>query len=108
MKPNEYFLEKIPNLVRLACSHLPEDVIFAFFFEDTDEEGEWQVRRMGDDILVGPIDDAPKDCELRCSPSVLFEILSGTLNPRRAFLDGRLRVCGDIGLALRLQDFIAA
>ena len=108
MRPSEYFKEKIPHLVRLAGRQLPEEVVFAFFFDDTEEGGEWQVRRFGEEIIVGPIDDNPKDCELRCSPNVLFDILSGKLNPRRAFLDGRLRVTGDIGLALCLQNFIAA
>ena len=108
MKSVNFFKQRIPYLVRMAGRSLPEEVVFAFFFEDVDHGGEWQVKRAGDQIIVGPIDESPKDCELRCAPGVLSEILSGDLNPRRAFLDGRLRVSGDIGLALCLQDFIAA
>lgn len=108
MKHDDFFKKKIHHLVRLAGRRLPEEVVFAFFFEDVENGAEWQVKRTGDEIIVGPIDETPKDCELRCAFSVLLQILSGNLNPRRAFLDGRLRVNGDIGLALCLQDFIAA
>ena len=105
MKPRDFFEHHMPGLMRMAFNNLPDTVTFAFFLEDS---GSWQVERIGGSIWVGPIDQKPKDCELHCSSSVFFEIVSGVLNPRRAFLDGRLRLQGDLGLALRLQDVLIA
>ena len=102
-----FFETKMPNIIRSVSHSLPDSVVFAFFVEGK-SGGAWQVNRSGGSIWVGPITDEPKDCELRCSPEVFLAIVSGTLNPRRAFLDGRLLLLGDIGLALCLQDVLAA
>lgn len=83
---------------------LPEQVVFAFFLE----EQSWQLNRKGENVFVGPITEDPKDCEFHCSREVFSQIISGTLKPAKAFLDGRLRLQGDLGLALLLQRILVA
>ena len=102
-----FFEHKVPEIIRSISHSLPENVVFAFVLEGQ-TGGAWQVNRCGGSIWVGPLNDDPKDCELHCSSEVFYAIVSGTLNPRRAFLDGRLLLLGDIGLALCLQDVLAA
>jgi putative sterol carrier protein len=46
--------------------------------------------------------DGPADCTLTADSDTFEAILNGDLNPTAAFMGGRLRVAGDMGLALRL------
>ena len=91
----------------LIGTRLPQDVTFAFVLTG-ESGGSWQVQRKNGSFSIGPIDQQPKDCELHCSSGVFFQILSGKLNPRRAWLDGRLNLIGDVGLAIRLQEALVA
>jgi acyl-CoA dehydrogenase len=51
-------------------------------------------------IIEGPA-DAP--CTLQVEPADLQALLSGQLNPMNAFLSGKVRVHGDMNVALQLQ-----
>ena len=53
--------------------------------------------------VVRPTAQKYNDCEFHCSDQILAELCRGTLNPIRAFLDGRLLIYGDVGLALLLH-----
>lgn len=104
MSPETFFSQRLPETVNSVLDSLPEHVVFAFFLDDK----AWQLHRSGADVRVGPITEIPKDCEFHCTTEVFSQIISGTLNPARAFLDGRLRLQGDLGLALRLQKVLVA
>ncbi|MBW7837713.1 MAG: SCP2 sterol-binding domain-containing protein [Sphingomonadales bacterium] len=63
----------------------------------------------GNDILI--IDgatisqeDGPADVTLTLSQADLSSILSGDLNPQMAFMTGRLKVAGDMSLAMQLAS----
>ena len=99
----EFFERKIPEMIRLGAARFPSEVVLSFVLEGHGG-GAWQVCRKGRRIQVGPVDDRPKDCEMRCSSKVFWEMMSGHLSPQRAFFEGRLHLQGDIGLALRLHD----
>ena len=99
-----FFVQLLPQTMPKVMDQLPENVVFAFFLEDE----AWQLNRDGEDVYVGPVTEVPKDCEFHCSKEVFKEIIEGVLNPTRAFLDGRLRLQGDLGLALELQKILAA
>jgi putative sterol carrier protein len=47
------------------------------------------------------IDDGDADCVLTASRETFEGMLSGDLDPTSAFMSGRLRVDGDMGLAMR-------
>ena len=104
MNPEIFFLQQLPQTMTKVMDRLPEQVIFAFFLEDES----WQLNREGEDVYVGPITEEPKDCEFHCSRDVFSQIISGSLKPAKAFLDGRLRLQGDLGLALHLQRILVA
>lgn len=44
---------------------------------------------------------------IEMSASDFMEMLAGRLGPAAAYMSGRLRVHGDIGLAMRLQAFLS-
>jgi len=100
----EQFIKQLPQNITEVLDLLPQEVVFAFFLE---EQG-WQLHRMGAQVYVGPVTEDPKDCEFHCSREVFMQIISGALKPARAFLDGRLRLQGDLGLALHLQRVLVA
>lgn len=45
----------------------------------------------------------PFDCSLSISKQDFMQILQGDLNPQAAFLQGKIKLSGDITLALKLE-----
>ena len=83
-------------------SVLPEGAVVAIHV-DGPGGGAWQI----DQTRLGPVDDAPKDCTIHCTANDFMAILSGQLGAKEAFLAGRLRIVGDVGLAVKLRDLVA-
>ncbi len=52
-------------------------------------------------------DDAPADCTMTASSETFQGILDGTINPTSAFMTGRLKVEGDMGLAMKLGSVLS-
>jgi putative sterol carrier protein len=48
--------------------------------------------------------DRDTDCTISLSADTLGEMMSGELNPTTAFMTGRIKVSGDMGVALKLQS----
>ena len=80
-------------------SLLPEGVTVLV---EVDGAGSWQIDG-GLPLAMRTPTLRPKDLVLRCSPGDFALLLDGTLDARAAFYDGRLRLEGDVGIALRLQ-----
>ena len=67
-------------------------------------EGEGTVRV---DENGASADDGPADCTMFASSDTFREIMDGELNPTNAFMSGRLRIEGDMGLAMKLGSLLA-
>jgi putative sterol carrier protein len=65
--------------------------------------GTWTLRRLGDHIEIEREAKPPIDTRLTCSVEDFNELVGGRLDATRAFLQGRLRVEGDVGLILELH-----
>ena len=50
--------------------------------------------------------DAPVDCTIKVSRSDLEELIAGELNPTMAFMSGKLKVEGDMSVAMALSQVI--
>ncbi len=67
---------------------------------------------MGPDGLIriaGPVvdnTDGPADCTIHVSRADFEQIATGELDPTAAFMAGKLRVDGDVGVAMALQSVI--
>ncbi len=81
---------------RLAGGGLDGSVKFAI-------EGEGAVRIDG---TGARIDDGEADCTLFASRETFQALLGGDLDPTAAFMSGRLRIEGDMGLAMRLGSLL--
>jgi putative sterol carrier protein len=49
-------------------------------------------------------EDKPADCTVRIAKDDLDAMLSGDLNPMNAFMSGKLKIEGDMGVAMKLQS----
>ena len=52
-------------------------------------------------------EDKPADCTLKMSKADFEEMAQGRLDPTMAFMSGKLRVEGDMGVAMKLQPLLA-
>lgn len=52
-------------------------------------------------------DDGDADCVLTADAETFQGILAGDVNPTAAFMSGRLKVDGDMGLAMKLGSILA-
>jgi len=50
--------------------------------------------------------DAPADCTIRLSLDDLASMISGDLSPTTAFMTGKLKVEGDMSIAMALSQII--
>lgn len=95
------------NRVSSVVGQLPDDVRLSFILEDHDERG-WVFHCQKNVVTICSKDAFGIDCEFRCTSDIFAQILSGVLDPMRAFYDGTLRLEGDVGLALSLRHAFAA
>ncbi len=65
--------------------------------------GTWRVE-VNDGAVDVAESDAPADCVIRASEEDLLRVVRGELSAVTAYMTGRVRVEGDIGLATRLRD----
>jgi len=103
--PQDFFDTFVPSSMILVEERLPEDVVIAFHIDGTNG-GSWEIERRPEGSRIGPAGGGPKDCEVWCSSDIFMRMVNGSLGSNRAFLSGRLRISGDVGLALALEGFL--
>lgn len=106
MTPKSYFEEKIAK--KLADK--PElskavNAIYQFNIEG-DGGGTWTVDLVKEpgSVAAGPSDAAK--CTVTAKSSDFINIISGKMNAQMAFMSGKLKIKGDMGLAMKLQKVI--
>jgi putative sterol carrier protein len=70
---------------------------------DVDGAGSWRLEADGDRLVVTE-SDAPADCVIRADERTFLRIVAGKQSPMGAYMTGKVKVDGDLGLALRLRD----
>jgi len=53
------------------------------------------------------VDDGDADCTLSADADVFQEIIEGDTNPTAAFMTGKLKIDGDMSIALKLASLLA-
>jgi putative sterol carrier protein len=70
---------------------------------EIDGAGTWRVE-IRDGSVVAAESDEPADCVISTDEQTFLGVVRNEQSPMGAFLAGRIRVEGDMGLALRLRD----
>lgn len=72
---------------------------------DVEGAGSWHVDVNDGEIRIEER-DAPADCVVRAREDTFLRIVNREANPMGAFLTGKVRVEGDMGLLLKLREFL--
>jgi putative sterol carrier protein len=70
---------------------------------DIEGAGSWRLEAQGDELVITE-SDAPAECVVRTDERTFLRIVSGEQSPMGAYMRGKVKVEGDLGLALRLRD----
>lgn len=71
-----------------------------------DDGGTWQVKTEGGKAVFTEGTPEKANCTITMSAADFKEMVAGKLNATAAFMSGRLRIAGDMALAMRLQSIV--
>ncbi|WP_417455847.1 SCP2 sterol-binding domain-containing protein [Kordiimonas sp.] len=96
-------LEKITNELRTRIgAHSPLTAIIKFDFGD---DGVVRIDGKSSPTVVDNA-DSEADCTVKVTMDNFVQIAEGNLNPQMAFMTGKLRVEGDMSLAMQLGSIL--
>lgn len=75
---------------------------------DGEESGKYQIVLRGEKSFAAEGEEEKADCILKMKAEDFKKMVEGKLNGTQAFMMGRLKVQGNMGLALKLQDILSA
>ncbi|XP_061894560.1 sterol carrier protein 2b [Entelurus aequoreus] len=80
--------------------------VFAFKVKDgpNGQEATWLVDVKNDRGCVHNDTAKKADCTICMSDSDLLALMTGKMNPQTAFFQGKLKITGNMGLAMKLQN----
>jgi putative sterol carrier protein len=102
LTPQQIFGEKIPERLKQRADKIA-NLNAIYQFDITGESGgSWvlDLTQPGGKVTQGASDKAK--CTVTVEASNFSDIIEGKLNPQMAFMTGKLKVKGDMGLALKL------
>ncbi|XP_071394275.1 sterol carrier protein 2b [Centroberyx affinis] len=80
--------------------------VFAFKVKEgpNGQEGTWFVDVKNGKGCVHNDSDKKADCTICMSDADLLALMTGKMNPQTAFFQGKLKITGNMGLAMKLQN----
>jgi putative sterol carrier protein len=106
LTPKQIFEEKIADRLK-TNPDVATKIASSYQFKITgDNGGEWAVdlTRTEDFVVPGTI-DAPK-VTITMTSKDFVDLVEGRLNGQMAFMTGKLKLTGDMSLALKLQQIL--
>lgn len=86
-----------------------DDLEAVYQFElSGNESGVYQIVLRGEKSYAAEGQDEKADCILKLDSEDFKKMVEGELNGTQAFMSGRLKVQGNMGLALKLQEVLSA
>jgi len=106
LTPEVIFEQKIPERLKERADKIGS-LKAVYQFEITgDGGGTWvlDLNAPGGKVTKGPSPDAK--CTVTMDAANFSDLIEGKLNPQMAFMTGKLKVKGDMGLALKLGTIL--
>jgi putative sterol carrier protein len=104
--PKSYFEEKIAQKLK-DKPETSKAVNSVYEFNITgDNGGVWTVDLTKEPGTVQAGSTGTAKCTVTCASGDFMNIVSGKMNPQMAFMSGKLKIKGDMGLAMKLQKVI--
>lgn len=106
LSAQEIFEKKIPEKLQKNAAKIG-NVNAIYQFDLTGEGGgQWYIdlTQPQGKVSAGTVENAK--CTVTVSASDFSDIVEGKLNPQMAFMTGKLKVKGDMGLALKLGNIL--
>ncbi|MCA1827080.1 MAG: SCP2 sterol-binding domain-containing protein [Myxococcales bacterium] len=104
--PKSYFEEKIAQKLK-DKPETSKAVNAVYEFNITgDNGGVWTVDLTREPGTVTAGSTGTAKCTVTASSADFMNIVSGKMNPQMAFMSGKLKIKGDMGLAMKLQKVI--
>ncbi len=103
--PSDFFTKKANQLAANPGAMQGINATYQFNLSG-DDGGAWVIQLSDDasEVREGEADDA--QCTIAMTASDFMAMIGGSLNPNLAFMTGKLKVTGEIGLALKLQNIL--
>lgn len=106
MTLKEYFEQKIPENLKNRAEKISDITAVYEFQINGPNGGVWTIDLTvpGGQVTNGPSGKAT--CTIVMEDENFLKMVTGQLNPQMAFMTGKLKVAGNMGLALKLQNIL--
>ena len=106
MTPREYFEVKVPGNLKEKGEKLSSiNCIYEFQIEGA-TGGTWTLDLTAPGGAITEGSSGKADCTVKINDENFVKLISGSLNPQMAFMTGKLKVAGNMGLALKLANIL--
>ncbi len=102
----EEIVAKVREIFKDAdVSGIKENLAYQFNIKG-EGEGVFYAEVKEGKLSIEPYEHHDRDCKFICTADVLFNLISGKLDPIAAFMTGKLKVEGDLGKAMKLKELM--
>ena len=103
--PSDFFLAKAEQLREANDALDGINAVYQFILSG-DDGGSWVIDLASESKEVRSGEEESAQCVISMTAPDFMSMIQGSLNPQMAFMTGKLRVKGDMGLALKLQSIL--
>ena len=103
--PSEFFKQKNEQLAANPDALSGIDAVYQFNLSG-DDGGSWVIELTNESKQVREGESDGAQCTIAMTASDFMAMIGGSLNPNLAFMTGKLKVTGEISLALKLQSIL--
>ncbi|NOZ02758.1 MAG: SCP2 sterol-binding domain-containing protein [Deltaproteobacteria bacterium] len=104
-KPEQIFMDDLAKRISGNPDRAKQIGGIFEFVLDGDDGGTWSLDLGTPEVKAGP--NEAMNVRIRMKDCDFLDIYTGNLNPMAAFTQGKLKVEGNIAMALKLQDVLS-